>query len=94
MVVSGVRCHNTVTHSRLWSEHPSGHRVANRGHLSRARYVSVLGPQEEFKEEMRAALEVENASGAMRVVWLADGAPGNWLMASLPCPRAIQVPDY
>lgn len=65
-----------------------------RGALTRARYTSVLGEQEEFKAEMAAAYSVENGIGAERVVWLGDGALGNWNLASLISPKAIQILDW
>ncbi|MFN0062415.1 MAG: hypothetical protein ACKVPX_07845 [Myxococcaceae bacterium] len=67
---------------------------AKRGHVSRARYVACLEGQERFKEELRAALKLENAPGDKRVVWVADGAPGNWSLASTLCPYAVQVLDW
>jgi hypothetical protein len=70
------------------------HRQARRGVVSRARYVAVLGHQEEFSEELRAALRVENAIPARRVAWIADGAQGNWSLASMLCPNAIQILDW
>jgi hypothetical protein len=73
--------------------HLSG-REAKRGVITRARYVAVLGEQEQFKAELREALDVECASAARRVVWLADGALGNWSLASVLAPRAIQILDF
>lgn len=70
------------------------HRVTNRGALSRARYVAVLGGQDEFRETFQTALQVENAVTARRVVWLADGAPGNWNIAWTLCPHALQILDW
>lgn len=70
------------------------HREVNRGMLTRARYVGVLGNQEEFKNDLRAAYAVENGVGASRVVWLADGALGNWTLADLISPKAIQILDW
>jgi len=75
-------------------EHHTTSRAGRRGNVSEARYCAVLGSQETFKEHMRAALQVEGAGAANRVVWLADGAPENWLLASLLCPRAIQILDW
>ena len=70
------------------------HRVARRGQVTRARYVAVLGGQEEFTKDMRAAVQVENGVKAKRVAWLGDGAPGNWNLASTLCPSAIQILDW
>jgi hypothetical protein len=76
------------------AENHLSHRVARRGYVSRARYVASLGGQERFKEELDAALKLENAVGAKRVVWVGDGAPGNWRLASSLCPKAFQVLDW
>jgi hypothetical protein len=65
-----------------------------RGVISEARYVSVLGNQEEFKKVLKPALKVANAMMAQLIVWLADGAKGNWTLASRLCPRAIQILDW
>jgi hypothetical protein len=69
-------------------------REVPRGALTRARYVGVLGEQEEFKNDLSAAFAVENGSGAKRVVWLADGAIGNWTLAGFIAPNAIQILDW
>jgi len=66
----------------------------HRGSVSEARYTAALGNQEEFKAQLAAALEVENAVKAALVVWLADGAPGNWLLARALAPEATQVLDW
>lgn len=65
-----------------------------RGEILEARYVSVLGNQEEFKKVLEPALKVANAIAAAVVVWLADGAKGNWNLARRLCPRAIQILDW
>lgn len=65
-----------------------------RGHVSEARYTAALGEQEEFKTQLRACLDVENAVAAKEVVWLADGAPGNWLLARTLAPSATQILDW
>jgi len=67
---------------------------SQRGLISEARYTAMVGPQEEFKEKMRAAWQVENAIPAEQVIWLSDGAPENWLLAGLLCPRATQILDW
>jgi len=58
-----------------------------------ARYVAVLGAQQEFKKALAAALAVERADEVPLVVWLGDGARGNWTVASELCPLAIQILD-
>lgn len=65
-----------------------------RGFIESARYVSVLGDQLEFKQSLRSALKSENARSAKRVAWIADGAKGNWSLASMVCPKAIQILDW
>ena len=74
-------------------QHSSGAKTG-RGHISRARYVAVLGEQDEFRRALDAALTIEGALGATRVAWVADGAPGNWSLADEICPRAIQILDW
>jgi hypothetical protein len=75
-------------------EHHTHGDAAVRGCVSEARYSAVLGNQETFKEHMRAALQVEGSNAAAEVVWLADGAPPNWSLASMLCPNAVQVLDW
>jgi hypothetical protein len=65
-----------------------------RGQITDARYVSVLGDQEEFTKVLKPALLVANAAQATVVAWLADGARGNWNLASKLCRRAIQILDW
>jgi hypothetical protein len=67
---------------------------SQRGLISEARYTAVVGSQEDFKAQMRAAWQVENAHRAHEVVWLSDGAPENWVLASVLCPSAAQVLDW
>jgi len=64
-----------------------------RGFIERARYVGVLGEQGEFKQALRAALDVERWQRATEVVWLGDGARGNWTMAEVLAPTATQILD-
>jgi hypothetical protein len=65
-----------------------------RGAIEEARYVSVLGGQDEFKATLESALKSENAPCARAVVWVADGAKSNWLLARMTCPKAIQILDW
>ncbi len=65
-----------------------------RGQISESRYVAVLGDQEEFRDELQQALFVENAVRAGRIVWVADGALGNWNLASVLAPMATQILDW
>lgn len=75
-------------------EHRVSHREARRGQISQARYVATMGGQKVFGREVAAALEVESAESAVRVVWLGDGATSNWTLADELCPRAVQVLDW
>jgi len=61
--------------------------------VSDARYVAVVGGQDEFRKSLNAALEAERADEVTKVVWLGDGARENWTMAAELCPLAIQVLD-
>lgn len=61
--------------------------------FSHARYVAVLGGQQEFGDSLSAALAAERADEASKVVWLGDGAKENWTLAKKCCPLAIQVLD-
>jgi hypothetical protein len=68
--------------------------ATSRGVISQARFVAHLGDQETFVEQVSAAVRIENAVAASRVVYLADGAPENWNLATKACPRAIQILDW
>lgn len=68
--------------------------ATTRGVISQARFVAHLGSQEGFIEQVSAAINIENAVGAKRVAYIADGAPENWNLATLVCPRAIQILDW
>ena len=65
-----------------------------RGQISDAHYVSVLGDQEAFTKVLQPTLKVVNAMRAAMVVWLADGARGNWVLASKLFPKALQILDW
>jgi hypothetical protein len=65
-----------------------------RGRVRSARYVAVVGQQAEFSKALEQALEVEQAHRAKTVIWVGDGAPGNWSLAGLLCPQAIQILDW
>ena len=64
-----------------------------RRRVDEARYVAVLGGQQEFKKSLAAALAVERADEVPTVAWLGDGARGNWTTATELCPLAIQILD-
>lgn len=66
----------------------------SRGMVSAARYVGVLGEQEEFSKSLERTLTVERAAKAHRIVWLADGALGNWRLASDLAPGCTQILDW
>lgn len=73
--------------------HHRGNRDS-RGIVTRARYVGVLGEQEEFAKSLERTLIVERAAKAHRTVWLADGALGNWRLASDLAPGCTQILDW
>lgn len=64
----------------------------NRRSVAQARYVAEFG-HAEFRSALTAALEAERADEVQNVVWLGDGAPENWKLATELCPSAIQVLD-
>jgi len=59
-----------------------------------ARYVALVGGQSEFAPLLEEALHIEAVDDASTVVWLADGAPSNWLLADQLAPDAIQILDW
>lgn len=73
--------------------HASG-RDGSRGMISQARYVAVLGSQDEFESALAKTLRVERALRARRVAWIADGALGNWRLAQQLAPGCIQILDW
>jgi hypothetical protein len=64
----------------------------SRRSVAQARYVAEFG-QAEFRQALAAALDSERADEVQNVVWLGDGAPENWKMATELCPSATQVLD-
>lgn len=64
------------------------------GTLSSTRYVAILGDQETFKQAVRAALDAEKWQRFTEIVWMADGAAGNWTLAEALCPNATQILDF
>lgn len=75
-------------------EHYCSSHEVRRGLVSQARYVAVLGGQEEFKSALDKALRVERARKAAKIVWLADGALGNWRLAGELAPGCVQILDW
>ncbi|MFN0063743.1 MAG: hypothetical protein ACKVPX_14650 [Myxococcaceae bacterium] len=67
--------------------------TVTRGVLSQARYVGDFS-QDKFKEQLKAAVDLECAAGAKRVVYVADGAPENWVVAEAIRPGALQILDW
>jgi hypothetical protein len=65
-----------------------------RGQLTEARYVAVLGSQNEFRPALDTGLQAERVEAAATVAWLGDGAPGNWTLADELCPHAVQILDW
>jgi hypothetical protein len=58
------------------------------------RYVAVVNGLGEFAPVLEEALEVENIDDVGKVVWLGDGAVGNWTLADQLCPDAVQILDW
>jgi hypothetical protein len=65
----------------------------NRNQVEQARYVAVLGGNDEFKKSLDAALKATRADEVTKVAWLGDGAPENFTMATELCPLAVQILD-
>ncbi len=59
-----------------------------------SRYVAIVNGLGEFAPVLEEALEVENIDDVGKVVWLGDGATGNWTLADQLCPDAVQVLDW
>ena len=66
----------------------------HRGAISEARYVGVLGAKKEFSESLDKVLQVEQVHKTSNVVWVGDGAPWIWNLASTLSPKAIQILDW
>jgi hypothetical protein len=75
-----------------WREAKLGALVRN-GDSEDARYVGVWGDQDEFHAAMRAALDAERWQSWQSLVWIADGARSNWVLAETVCPTALQILD-
>lgn len=76
------------------TENHLSNRDSPRGMISQARYVAVLGPQDEFERALGKTLRVERALRAKRVVWIADGALGNWRLARQLAPGCVEILDW
>ena len=59
-----------------------------------ARYVAVVNGLGEFAPVFEDALRVERAEEVHTVLWLGDGAVGNWRLAEQLLPDAIQILDW
>jgi hypothetical protein len=68
--------------------------AANEPIAGTSRYVAVVNGMGEFAPVLEEALEVENIDDVSKVVWLGDGAVGNWNLADQLCPDAVQVLDW
>jgi hypothetical protein len=75
-----------------WREAKLGTLVRH-GETTSARYTGVWGDQDEFQAAMRAALDAERWQSWKTIVWLADGARSNWVLAETVCPTALQILD-
>ena len=80
-----------LTREESWKEVKVG--VLKRSDSANARYVAVLGGQDEFKKAIAAALTVERADEVPVVGWVGDGAARVWTVAAELCPLAIQILD-
>jgi len=69
-------------------------RRGQRGIVSEARYVAVIGGPDDLARSLGDALRVEHAERAETVVWLADGALGNWRLADRLQPGCTQILDW
>lgn len=70
------------------------HREANRGQISEARYLAVLGNRDELRDSLETALRVAKSRGAATTVWLGDGAQWNWTLAKdLTC-ETVEILDW
>jgi hypothetical protein len=65
-----------------------------RGQIIQSRYAAHLGEQEDFKPQLQAAIEVERRGATKEIVWIGDGAKGNWTLARELCPQATQILDF
>jgi hypothetical protein len=68
--------------------------TSKRPGVLQARYVAVLESREKYVAMLKAALAAERADEVTKVVWLADGAAGNWTLAKECLPFAIQILDH
>lgn len=75
-------------------DEPLSEQGPRRGKTEDGRYVAVLGNQDEFRAELQQALFAETRVRPKRIAWVADGLPGNWNLASLLAPNAIQILDW
>lgn len=77
------------------AENHLSNRQAKRGQISQARYVAVLGGQEEFKAKLDSAIRAECRKQPATTLWLGDGALGNWRLARELVPRGrVDILDW
>ncbi|MCP4376847.1 MAG: hypothetical protein GY794_11805, partial [bacterium] len=62
------------------AENHLSNRESTRGQITEARFVAVLGGQEEFKARLDSAIRAECTKPKM-TLWMGDGALGNWRLA-------------
>jgi hypothetical protein len=58
------------------------------------RYCAVVGGMSEFAPVLEEAIELERIDEAGGVVWVGDGAAGNWTLADQLAPDAVQILDW
>ena len=73
---------------------PPGSSRKRRERKPSARYVAVLGQQEEFAKSLKSALVVEHTQPIQEIVWVGDGAASNWCLADQLAPKATQILDW
>jgi hypothetical protein len=78
----------------LYRHSPKNQSLSRRERRPQARYIAVLGQQEDFAKSLKKALRVEQVQPIEEIVWVGDGAPGNWHLASQLAPKATQVLDW
>lgn len=61
--------------------------------IGKPRYVAEMSASD-FEAALKAALQVEQAKRAGKVVWVADGAITNWTLAAKLAPGCIQLLDF
>jgi len=64
-----------------------------RGGLSQPHRVARLADRKGFRTALGDVLRLQGVTRHTRVVWVGDGAKGNWSLCESLCPRALQILD-